>query len=586
MRLPCILLLAISLLISSCSNQPVQSGKQLIGSAIATNSNAIVVTANPLATDAGAEVIRGGGSAIDAAIAVQAVLGLVEPQSSGLAGGAFMTYFDNQNKQVMIYDGRELAPESVSDSIFLDDQGESIGFLKAKNSGLSTGIPGVVSLLHMAHQDHGRLDWSSNFEAAKKVAIEGFAISPRLHMLLSRFGKYLPSSREQGPTDAYQYFFNQNGELHPQGFILKNPSYARSLELIAADPRDFYQGVIADQIIEQINQPPRAGRMKKSDLATFSAKRREAICVAYKDKTLCGPPPPSSWLAVAMIMRVTESLPMFSSLNSKDPKAWKYFAEAQRLVYADRDRYVADAEKVDVPINGLLHPEYLQNRAQLIQKNSAISEITAGDPWEYENDKGEMAGNDATYDAAGTTHFVIVDQQGNVVSMTSSVESIFGSTRMAGGMFLNNQLTDFSFKALDEQGNKIANSAEAGKHPRSSMSPTIVLDENGEFLMATGSPGGNSIIAYTAKTLLGILEWGLSPEQTAALPNLVARGDKVRIEKDVASQEIINGLRDYGHQVKESAGENSGVSIVVRDSDGRLSGAADPRREGVVEIID
>ncbi|NNC99717.1 MAG: gamma-glutamyltransferase, partial [Gammaproteobacteria bacterium] len=312
---------------------------------------------------------------------------------------------------------------------------------------------------------------------------------------------------------------------------------------------------------------------------------RSALCSPYRDMQLCGPPPSSSWLAVAMIMGILERSPAFSKAGATDPDNWSLFAEAQRLAYADRDHYVADSEAALVPVKGLLHPDYLALRAGKISTANASADVMHGDPWAFDNIIPIDRGVDATRHAAGTTHFVVVDQQGDVVSMTASVESIFGSTRMVGGMFLNNQLTDFSFRAKDQQGKDIANAVAPGKRPRSSMSPTIMLDNEGEFLLATGSPGGNSIIAYTAKSLVGVLDWGLSPQQAVDLPNLVARGNTVRIERDRANKELIDGLRSYGLKVKESAGENSGLSMVMRHTDGQLEGGVDPRREGVIELV-
>ena len=571
-----------SLMMSSCAS--IESTDSLLKEAI-TPTQAMVVTANPHATRAGAEILRAGGSAIDAAIAIESVLSLVEPQSSGLGGGGFMVYFDNQTKQVSVYDGRETAPTSATSDMFMDSESKPMSFISAKTSGLSTGVPGMVSLLHLAHNDHGQLAWHENFESAKQLASDGFEISPRLHSFIERFAKFIPSSTEEGPVDAYQYFYDKQGQAYPIGHLLKNPSYRQSLDLIASDPRAFYEGDIAGQIIEQTSRLPRASGMTKADIANYSARRNESICSPYRELVLCGPPPPSSWLAIGMIMGLIERTPDFTKGGDKDAQNWIKFAEAQRLAYADRDQYVADTDFVDVPIIGLLNPSYLNERASKISNQTAIEKISSGDPWAYQQGIGTVMGKDETYDVAGTTHFVVVDLKGNVVSLTASVESVFGSTRMAGGMFLNNQLTDFSFKSHDAQGNKIANSVEPGKRPRSSMSPTIVLDKNGEFLMATGSPGGNSIIAYTAKTLVGVLDWGLQPQEAVDLPNMIARGDKIKIEKQRASDQLIKNLRNFGYQVDESGGENSGLSVVYKNSQGDLVGGVDSRREGVIELV-
>ncbi|RBP53353.1 gamma-glutamyltransferase [Arenicella xantha] len=549
-------------------------------------SQGMVVTANPHASKVGADILRAGGSAVDAAIAIEAVLSLVEPQSSGLAGGGFMLYFDNKTNQITVYDGRETAPANAKADMFLNQDGESIGYLNAKHSGLSTGVPGVVSLLQLAHEDHGKLPWGAHFERAIQLAEEGFEISPRLHSFIQRFGKYIPAKLADGPVDAYQYFFDANGEPRALGSKRTNLAYAKTLRILAQDPAAFYHGEIAQEIVEQVGLLPRAGSLTLADMAAYKAQRHQPLCKRYQSKRLCGPPPSSSWVAVGMIAGLLESVPAFSVGGADDSLNWSIFADAQRLAYADRDQYVADEQFVEVPLSGLLDQRYLDKRAEQIQRGQAIQVIAPGDPWPYEEQAKVAYGLDATNDVAGTTHFVVVDGDGNVVSMTASVESIFGSTRMAGGMFLNNQLTDFSFTPRDESGQLIANRVEPGKRPRSSMSPTIVLDANDEFYMATGSPGGNSIIAYTAKTLVGVIDWGLSPQQAVNLPNMVARGDSVRIEKDRATDELIAGLRKAGFEVKESAGENSGLSVIVRQADGRLQGGVDPRREGVIEVVD
>jgi len=545
----------------------------------------MVVTANPHATKAGADILRAGGSAVDAAIAIEAVLSLVEPQSSGLGGGGFMVHFNNADNTLDVYDGRETAPANATESMFLRDDGKSIGFLNAKNSGLSTGVPGMVSMLALAHKDHGKLPWGPHFDRAKQLASDGFEVSPRLQGMISRFGKYIPSTPEEGPVDAHNYFFKENGEPLAVGDRLTNADYAETLSIIASDPKAFYRGEIAKKIVEQTSKSPRAGSLGLEDLKNYRAQKRQAVCAPFDDKVLCGPPPSSSWVAVAQIMGLLEYAPEFSDKGADDSKNWAIFAEAQRLAYVDRDQYVADNLFADVPLNGLLNSDYLKSRAKLINGQNPIVEVVPGDPWAHEAKAKVAYGVDGTDDRPGTTHFVVVDGDGNVVSLTASVESIFGTTRMAGGMFLNNQLTDFSFKPVDDSGKAVANKVAPNKRPRSSMSPTIVLDQNGEFLMATGSPGGNSIIAYTVKTLIGVLQWGLDPQQAVDLPNMVARRGKVRIEKSRASSELVDGLRNFGYEVNESAGENSGLSVVFRHPDGRLEGGVDPRREGVIEVV-
>jgi gamma-glutamyltranspeptidase/glutathione hydrolase len=549
-------------------------------------SPVMVVTANPHATEAGLEILRAGGSAVDAAIAIEAVLSLVEPQSSGLAGGGFMVHFDASENAISVFDGRETAPAAATADMFLDADNKPMRFLDAKNSGLSTGVPGLLAMLSLAHEDQGLLEWGSLFKRATELATDGFNISPRLNGMLERYGKYIPATLEEGPTEAHEYFFDDNGQPYPVGHLLKNPDYANTLKLVAEDVSAFYKGPIAAQIAEMVQRPPRAGRLTVKDIAGYQAVKHHALCQPYKDVQVCGAPPPSSWVAVGMILGILENSHGFSEKGAEDPMNWALFAQAQQLAYADRDQYVADTRQVDVPLQGMLHPDYLAKRAALISKDSAMPSISAGDPWKYNTTNStQVNGMDATQDVHGTTHFVIVDAQGDVVSMTATVESIFGTTRMVGGMFLNNELTDFSFRHTDDKGLPIANAVAPNKKPRSSMSPTIVLDNKGQFLMATGSPGGNNIIAYTAKTLVGVFDWGLSPQEAVDLPNLVARGEKVRLEKDAAPDSLIKALRDLGLNVDASRGENSGLSVILRKPDGTLEGAADKRREGVIGTL-
>ena len=542
---------------------------------------AMVVTANPLATDAGAAVLSAGGSAVDAAVAIESVLSLVEPQSSGLGGGAFMTYFERATQTITIYDGRETAPAGAHSDMFLDADGEPYGYLEAKNSGLSIGVPGAVALLESAHKDHGKLPWAGLFDRAKSLATEGFDVSPRLRSFFTQYGtRLIPSTAEEGPLDAYNYFFDEQGELRER---LTNPAYAQTLEAISADPGRFYRGPIAEAIAAAAQLPPRAGSLSTEDIAAYRSRKHRPLCVPYRSLTVCGPPPPSSWVAVGMILGMLENLEFPTDDRLAD---WATFAEVQRLAYADRDHFVADDTALAVPIDGMLNPGYLAQRASLVAEKAA-ERVDHGDPWAFAKTltttrKIAELGRDTTIDYAGTTHFVVVDEAGNAVSMTATVESIFGSTRMAGGMFLNNQLTDFAKAPRDAAGALVANHPAPGKRPRSSMSPTIALDANGDFHLATGSPGGSSIIAYTAKSLVGMIDWHLTPQDAVNLPNVVARGDTVRIESARADATMIQAMRDHGFQVRESAGETSGLSVIRRRADGSLEGGVDPRREGTI----
>jgi gamma-glutamyltranspeptidase/glutathione hydrolase len=572
------LLAALLFAAAACTTPAAPDGR---AAAVPAAPTGMVVTANPLATQAGVNVLERGGSAVDAAVAIEAVLSLVEPQSSGLGGGGFMVTYSADSGALTVYDGRETAPAGATPELFIAPDGEPYGYLDAKNSGLAIGVPGVVAALSLAHGDQGVLPWSMLFTDAIRLAEAGFPVSPRLHGMLQAFGKYLPDEPAEGPTDAYDYFFGDDGEPVAIGELLHNPAYAETLRLLATDARALYRGELAAAIAAAAQEPPRAGTLTVDDIAAYEARRVEALCSPWGEFQLCGPPPPSSWVAVAMTMGLLERTPAFGRDRMTD---WVLFGEAQRLAYADRDRFVADDDFVPVPLTGLLNPEYLAQRARQIDPAAAEATVQPGDPWAFQAEVGWAPGIDGADDTPGTTHFVVMDGSGNVVSMTASVESIFGSTRMAGGMFLNNQLTDFARQPNDADGNRLANAPAPGKRPRSSMSPTIVLDRDGTFRMATGSPGGNSIIAYTLKTLVGVLSWGLDPQAAVALPNLVARGDLVRIEAERASPELLTALRNYGFEVRESQGENSGLSVIVRFADGSLVGGVDPRREGTIGI--
>ena len=532
---------------------------------------AMVAAANPHAVEAGLEALRAGGDAIDAAIAVQSVLGLVEPQSSGLGGGAFLVYYDAQSGDLTVYDGRETAPATATPELFIDTNGQPLGFAEAVFSGHSIGVPGAVAMLAMAHADHGALDWADGFEAATGLAEDGFEISPRL-------AGFIAGMAPRGPLDEWPasrtYFFTDDGTPLPAGHLLRNPAYAETTRALAADWRALYEGPLAVAIIDAVQDQPRPGGLTLSDLASYQAIRREAICRDYREWTVCGAPPPASGgISVNEILGLLEPYDM-SATGPETLEGWRRFIEASRLAYADRDAYVADADFVSVPSEGLLDADYITTRSAGIDRTTALPTSVPGIPPGI-----EAPGADATPDSPGTSHFVIVDSDGDVVSMTTTVESVFGSHRMAGGFFLNNQLTDFSRTPTDADGALVPNAPDGGKRPRSSMSPTIVFDRDGTFVLATGSPGGSSIIAYTAKTLVGMLDWGLTPQQAIELPNVVARGDIVRVE-DGMDPDILSGLTGLGFTLDANRGENSGLHIVRRLEDGTLVGGADPRREG------
>ena len=590
------LLLTTALILTGCKGATVASSDATQTEPTITTTPALqtgmVAAANPLATEAGLEILRAGGSAVDAAIAVQATLGLVEPQSSGLGGGAFMVLYDPKTAKVWAYDGREEAPSGASATMFQDPStGKPRRYFQRVGSGQSTGTPGAVVMLHKAHQDYGKLDWGTQFNNSIALAEDGFRVSPRLAGLISRFGGYILKN-DPGTRD---YFFLENGDPLPEGYLRKNPDYADTLRAIAENPRALLEGEIAEDIVAKTREQPFPGTLNLSDMAKYEPRKAEALCTPYRAHLICGAQPPASGgIAVQSILGTLENFDMAALGNTA--AGWHHFAEASFLAYADRDKFVADSAFVEVPVEQMLHKEYLKSRAALIQSDGVIENVRAGDPVAF------ARGQDATPDTPGTSHFTIVDKDGLTVSMTTTVEGAFGSQRMVRGFLLNNQLTDFSALDKDANGVLIANRVAPGKRPRSSMSPHIVFAPDGEFLFTTGSPGGNSIIAYTAKTIVGMIDWGLSPQEAIELPNVIARNGSLRMEaqnlrnaetdeidrgkgaKEFGmSEEIVSSLEGLGHKVRRSGGEISGLHIIYRKEDGTLIGGADPRREGTAQ---
>lgn len=568
------LTLAFALFLGACET-PASDVKLDPASETLVSGSAMVAAANPHATRAGLAILKDGGSAVDAAIAVQTVLGLVEPQSSGIAGGAFMIVYDNKTKKVWVYDGRETAPAAITAELFYGDDGKPLRYFEGIASGRSTGVPGVMVMLKKAHDDYGRLAWGPQMEPAITLAEEGFAISPRMAGLMERAAKYALSRQD----NARNYFFEADGKTtHPAGFIRDNIPYANTLRALQDNPRALLEGAIAEKIIEATQEEPLPGTMTLEDMAAYKAQKRPALCTVYRQHKICGAQPPSSGgIAVQSLLGVLENFDMAALGPSLE--GWHTFAEAGFLAYADRDQYVADDSFVTVPVEAMLDKTYLKSRAALIANDKAMVDVKAGEL------PGYGPGDDATPDSPGTSHFTIVDPSGLTVSMTTTVESVFGSQRMVEGFMLNNQLTDFSFRTHDAEGRLIANAPAPGKRPRSSMSPTIVFNPDDEFLFTTGSPGGSSIIAYTAKTIVGILDWGLSPQDAIDLPNVIARNGSIRLEENKLDEEIIVGLERLGHKVVRSKGEISGLHIIYRNPDGSLTGGADPRREGTAEPL-
>ena len=528
---------------------------------------AMVSAANPHAVEAGLKVLREGGSAADAAVAVQATLGLVEPQSSGLGGGAFLVYYDAKSRELTYYDGRETAPAGASAGLWLDEQGKPLPFREAVVSGRATGVPGAIPMLALAQREHGKRPWKSLFGHAIGLAEAGFVVSPRMSRMING------ASPQATRPDVTAYFRNPDGTRMKAGDRLSNPAYARTLKRLAADPRALHHGPIAAAIVAKVREEPRPGTLTLADLDAYRPQKGEAVCGNYRVYIVCTAGPPSSGAALLEGLGILERTDI-AERGPADPQAWYLFAEASRLMYADRDAYFADPSTITVPLGGLLDPAYLDARARLIGPR-------AGPPPAPGRPKGAPAvGKDATQEVPGTSSFVVVDRDGNVASMTTTVESIFGTGRMAEGFFLNNQLTDFSFAPVDPTGKPAANAPGPGKRPRSSMSPVIVLDRDGRFVAALGSPGGNAILAYNLKALVGVLDWELSMQQAIDLPNLIARGETFSGEAAKFAPGVVEGLAARGVTVTAGRGEDSGLhGIMVRG--GTLEGGADPRREGV-----
>ena len=544
----------------------------------------MAAAANPLAAEAGREMLRMGGSAIDAAIAMQAVLTLVEPQSSGIGGGAFIMVWDGKN--VHAYDGRETAPAGATERLFLRGDGTPMAFPEAQIGGRSVGTPGVLRALEMAHKKTGRLHWATLFEPAIRLAEQGFAISPRLHSLIAA-DRNIPQS-----PDMAAYFLNADGTPKATGTVLKNPALANVFKRIAKEgPDALYQGPIADEIARKVQGHRNAGSLSQADLKGYTAKERPPLCTDYKQWKVCGMPPPSSGgIAVAQILGTLQALkaqdiaamPPVKSASpaglEPTPEAVHLLAEAGRLAFADRGLYVADADFVPVPVAGLVAPEYLAKRAALIGERSmgiAKPGVPAGIQVAYAPDRSPLR--------ISTSQVVAVDDQGGAVSMTTTVEAAFGSHLMVQGFLLNNQMTDFSF-IPEENGQPVANRVEPGKRPRSAMAPTLVFDRNsGELLATVGSPGGSQIIEYVSKSLVAMLDWKLDPQAAISLPNFGSRNGATELEAGLFSPALKQALKDRGHALSE-IDMTSGIQAIVRmrDAQGKvsLSGGADPRREG------
>jgi gamma-glutamyltranspeptidase/glutathione hydrolase len=546
-----------------------------------TADNFMVSAANPLATEAGVQMLRDGGSAVDATIAVQMVLTLVEPQSSGIGGGAFLLHFDG--KRVQAYDGRETAPALVDEHLFRDDSGKTLTFHEAVVSGRSVGVPGVLRMLELAHQQHGKLPWATLFAPAIRLAEQGFEVSPRLAALLrsERFLKTDPA--------AANYFYDAQGRPLQTGHMLKNPQLAQVLREIASKGADaFYEGPIAADIAAKVAAHPlRPGALTVADLAAYQAKERDPLCTDYRQWTVCGMPPPSSGgIAVAQMLGILRHHDI-GRFPPKDgmpaPEAVHLFSEAGRLAYADRARYVADTDFVPFPGNSvepLLDKDYLAKRARLIDEQS-MGLASAGNPFS----DAAARGLDTSPELPATSHMSIVDVHGNAASMTTTIENAFGSRQMVRGFLLNNQLTDFSFNPVNADG-PVANRVQPGKRPRSAMAPTLVFDKGTqEMVLAIGSPGGSAIINYVAKVLIGVMDWNLNVQQAINLPNFGSRNGPTELEQGRVTRNLVDALKERGHNIrimKQTSGLQ-GVMRLERKGEDAWFGGADPRREGVAQ---
>lgn len=531
----------------------------------------MVAAAHPLAAEAGREILRRGGSAVDAAIAVQAVLGLVEPQSSGIGGGAFLLHWDQTRRQTAAYDGRETAPAAIGPDLFLNSDGQPLGFRDAFTGGRSVGTPGVIAMLALAHKNHGRLPWADLFAPAITLADQGFAVSARLRLMIGA----MPKLSSFSPARILYFTREEPPQPLQTGTMLRNPDYARSLRAIAAyGPQAFYTGDLAQAMVDAVRA--QGGALTLEDLAHYQARQREPVCAMYRLYKICGMPPPTSGgVAVLQILGMLQNFDM-PALQPDSVTGLHLLAQAGRLAYADRGLYLADTDIVDVPLKGLLDRRYLAARAQHIKLGrTEPAPVAAGKPRDL-----AATGYAPNVDGASpsTSHVSIVDGRGNAVSMTSSVEAPFGSHVMAGGFFLNNQLTDFSFIA-EIDGRPVANAAAPGKRPLSSMAPTLVFDKDGALYAVLGSPGGTRIIGYVAQTLIGLLDWDLDMQAAIDQPRLLNRNGPLELEAGTVLEALVPRFTALGHGV-EVQPTFSGVQG-IRRVNGKLEGGADKRREGV-----
>lgn len=532
----------------------------------ARSAQAMVVTANPHASEAAAEVLREGGHAIDAAIAAALVLNVVEPQSAGIGGGVFLLQLDAERGALVAWDGRETAPAAADAALFQRD-GRPMPFFEAVVGGLAVGPPGLLRTLEAAHRESGRLPWARLVAPAIALAEQGFAVSPRLHALLDgdRFLRDDPAARA--------LFYLPDGRAVPVGHVLRNPALAAVLRRVAQDGAEvLHRGDIARDIVAAVRRAPSPGVLSEADLADWRPQRREALCGAYREVRVCGMPPPSAGGGTVLaILGLLERFEL-SALDADSAFVTHLFAEAGRLAFADRDAWYGDPQSMTVSVSALLEPAYLRQRAALIGLSASMGQAPAGRPGRHE------APSQQASERPATTHVSIVDAAGNAVALTASIENAFGSRRMVHGFLLNNQLTDFAFRP-EVDGVPHPNRVVPGRRPLSSMAPTMVFDAEGRLLAVLGSPGGSRIINYVAATLVGLLDFGLAPEVLLSRPHAGSRNGPTEVEDSPAGRALGERLRAFGHEVVARP-MTSGTALIVRDAEGWL-GAADPRREGL-----
>ncbi len=532
----------------------------------------MISAANPLAVEAGANILRSGGNAIDAMVAIQTMLGLVEPQSSGLGGGAFLVYFDATTGKLTTLDGRETAPLNATPTLFQNKNGEPLTFYDAVVGGKSVGTPGTPALMKAAHEKWGQLPWKILLDPAIDVATTGFEVSPRLAALIAEDQEKL--SRD---PEAKGYFFDKDGAPLAAGTVLRNPKYAKTLQDLAANGTvNFYQGQIAQDIVDKVKGASwNPGVLSLADFATYQVKERPAVCIEYREHDVCGMGPPSSGaLTVGQILGLLEPYDI-AAMGPSSAQSWRLIGDASRLAFADRGRYMADIDFVPMPLSGLLNKTYLRERSRLLDRKTALETVDPGMP--SFSHAMKLADDDAI-ELPSTSHFSIVDIYGNAVSMTTTIENGFGSRLMVNGFMLNNELTDFSFRTHSD-GVPIANALAPGKRPRSSMAPTIVMKDD-KPLIVTGSPGGSRIIGYVAQSLIGMIDWNMSPQEAINMPHLVNRFGTFDLEAGTDAEMLAPALEDMGF--KTSIRDlNSGIHAIMVTQDG-LIGGADPRREGIV----